>query len=213
MKFTIYLFWAITFFILSCKANSIEKTSHSHEFDSKTENISKEIANTDSLNSIIDIVKLKQLCKQYSSSTYLSDNETSIYPTILTNGYFGSYSLFYPSNNDLIYVGQLIVANNHKPWLYDNTSDLFIEISIISKGAYIYDQLGFDSPKEDFIKTLGHPLNEKDNILFFKKDKYYIAACFSKNIAKTIIAGEYKTTISEIEIIKHLTKKINAVIL
>lgn len=211
MKLAIYPIISITFFVLSCTVSPNAKTSYASEFNSKIENLNRENVAADSSSSIIDIFKLKQLCKQYSTSTYLSDNETSIYPTILTDGYFGSYSLFYPSNNDVIYVGQLVVANNHKPWLYDNTTDLFIEISIINKGAYIYDQLGFDSPKENFIKTLGHPLNEKDNILFFKKDKYYIATYFSENIAKVIVAGEYKATLPEIEIIKHLTNKINAI--
>jgi hypothetical protein len=199
------------FALVSCKtekSTETKATDTNNNFDEVAEKNVQEEKNDFSDYRILDVFEIKQRCKPYSTSTFLSKSKTSIYSSHSENGYFGNYTLFtQQKENDkveAVYMGEMVIFNTETPWKYDNKTDEFIEILIVNEGILLFENFGVGMPKHLFVEKLGTPLKSTQNVMVFKVGKYYMSIWLENDRANKLKAGHYSNNTSELEIITYL---------
>lgn len=124
----------------------------------------------------IDVHKIKKRYQKYSTSSFIPKSQIlDIYPYYDEKGYFGRYILITDdlggADLDEI-VGNMVVFNNEKPWLYDNTTDHFVQIIAASKHLNLFKDINVGDSVSTLLKTWGDPWLQNGECLHYQKEEY-----------------------------------------
>jgi len=186
----------ITYFIclIICCISCNEKKIEHNQFPKSQKNIILKF-NLDSIN----INLIKEMGKEFSTSTFLSKNEYIYYPSLNKNEYFGFYHLFYEdTSNKIKCIGTMIISNSVIPWKYENKSDKLVELLILNKNINLFNLISVGDTVEKLFSVFGIPIWQENEIFIFKLDEneYLSAKSMNKEIT-AIKIGKYSSTLSD----------------
>jgi hypothetical protein len=187
--------------IICCISCNEKKIDHNQFSKSNDKLILK--FNLDSIN--IDFIK--EMGKEFSTSTYLSKNEYIYYPQLKDKEYFGFYHLFYKDTcNKIKCIGNMIISNSDIPWKYENKSDKLVELLIVDKNIALFKNISVGNSVDILKPVFGNPIWKIKEIIIFKlsENEYLSAKSMNKKIA-AIKIGKYSTTLSDSLLIKKLS--------
>lgn len=183
-----------------CACNKSNKLNNSPEYDN---NLVKDTCYGEKttysfhkINTPINVLDIKSKFSKYSTSTFLNSNECLFYFKPDYEGYYGQYNLIGEKNWQLSQIAILTVYNHEKPWLYNNRTDIFIEILMNSPDYYVFDSIHIGLSSKEVLRFLGKPKMEKENLMIYT-DTVDMIAIFSINsdTISFIKAGRYKKEI------------------
>jgi len=127
-----------------------------------------------------DVMKLKQEFEDMVTSTFVSNSDSKIYARPKEKGYYGKYYLskYYEIDNEVYMSGSLTIFNDSLPWIYDNKSDIFIELTAEYPGIFIFDKIEVGSDISLVDDYLGKPFFKKDNITIYNYVSTHLIALF-----------------------------------
>lgn len=128
----------------------------------------------------LNVYDLKIKLERFTTTTILNKNETLLFHKPDNEGYYGQYYLFDIKNEQPVQIGILTVFNSEKPWLYNNKTEKFIEITINSTGYFVFDSICIGLKPEKIYQYLGEPFIESDNIIVYS-DTIDMIAIFKIN--------------------------------
>ena len=163
----------------------------------------------------INVNEVKHKFEKFTTSTLLSRSKSNHFYMPDTVGFYGYYTLVGDNgdNEKSRFVGELIVFSNEKTWVYNNLSDIFIEIVTGEPDLYVYDEINVGSDVAHLEKCLGKPKiiindfyvysNNIQNIAIFEiveeKIKWIKIGRYNESIISNIDKNIYKLlpTLSE----------------
>ncbi len=196
--------------VLSVISCNTKKPDRAVSFLSKNDSLPSSVPNliNPSLEELlsINLNKIKNQGRKYTTSTVVANEQSKKYYRPSIEGFYGSYTLFFENGvKQPTYIGYLVVFNDKKEWLYEDTEDYLIEIYVEEDDIVIDEELKVGTHISDFIKTFGEPITlDKQHCIFKLSEGAYLSVRLSDNFAVAIKAGKYDLSIKEDSIITYL---------
>ncbi|MBB4037503.1 hypothetical protein GGR21_003420 [Dysgonomonas hofstadii] len=133
-----------------------------------------------------DMEKLKQGFADDATSTFLGNNSIKLYEKPKEKGFFGRYHLskYYEKDKDMFVAGSLTVFNDTTPWLYDDMTDIFIELAVKYPGITIFNEIEIGSDISLVDKYLDKPFLKNDTLTVYKHGAIQMVALFKTKDGK-----------------------------
>ena len=156
---------------------------------------------------VINVYRLKKSCTPFSTSTYLSVKDTKIYYRPNNDGYYGMYHLFKDRDGNVELMGEMVIFNDEKPWMFENETDEFIEIITSHAEVLIFDTIGVGANVKTLTTAFGTPVDSVGEIKIFKSRNCFITAKIEDGIIVILKAGFYNEELTEQEITVYLKNR------
>ncbi|MEO9511667.1 MAG: hypothetical protein ABJN84_01510 [Flavobacteriaceae bacterium] len=177
MKYKGILVLALSIVLLfSCKDKS-KAIPHGKSDSENPSAVEKKAANQGKrewLNFDIDVNNIKENIDSFTSS-YSSRGGSIFDETDLKeDDYIGLYYLVVNSEDNIpdVVVGKMIIYNSEKPWVFENRTDNFLEISLWKKGITLFDgSIEVEANKNALIELLGDEysiIGNNNDIIVYK---------------------------------------------
>jgi len=133
-----------------------------------------------------DLEELKRRFDNEATSTFLDNNRIKLYDRPREKGYYGRYYLpsYYDKKGETYVAGALTIFNDTIPWMSDNKTDIFIELTVGYPGITIFDEIDIGSDISLVDKLLGDPFINNDTLFVYKNETTHMLALFRTKEAK-----------------------------
>ncbi|NDV82999.1 hypothetical protein [Bacteroides sp. 51] len=166
---------------------------------SKTDSISDLPEMNNVSGDFIDIFQIKENYRGFSTSSILNRERSWLYDKPIDDGYYGAYCLIKRFDDGKVspLIDRLVVFNYETPWMYDNLSDRFIEITVHHPGIKIFKEIGVGADVSILNKYLSNFYQKNDELVIYVKEDVNLVGLFKvkNNKISWYRIGYYSTDI------------------
>ncbi|MDL2306150.1 hypothetical protein LJC72_12580 [Bacteroides sp. OttesenSCG-928-D19] len=132
------------------------------------------------LEEVVNCFCIKKKFEDFYTSGIGRKKREPLYIKPYESGFYGGYNLLSSGEKDECWCsGQMIIYNHEYPWMYDNKTDYFIEITVYNSGIPVFGSIEIGSTKNLLEQTIGTKYcKKKDNLIIYKLDSLNIIALF-----------------------------------
>ncbi|MDL2306151.1 hypothetical protein LJC72_12585 [Bacteroides sp. OttesenSCG-928-D19] len=195
MKQVLFIFLLSVFY--SCTNNSKVVESKANDFSSvESDPAPIEVNNPWSNIDVIDLIKVKNDYKdRFTSGIENGSFKCKLYMTPYEGGYYGAYNLLsLGKKKESGLSAYTVIYNSEWPWMYDNNTDIFIEITIYNSDIFVFGEIEVGTNVSVLNKIFGNSLIKNHEFVIYKNKETNLLAVFriKNDIIITILVGYYK---------------------
>lgn len=157
----------------------------------------------------IDVNLIKKQMNSFTSSYSSKGGNYYNEEEIKKNDFIGLYYLVINSEQNIadVIVGKMIVFNSEKPWVFENTTDKFLEINLWKKGISLFgNKIEVGISKDSLISHLGNEYEIIEDVIIFKGKKLLGFFRLDEDKVDYIKVGKYADKIDYKSVIDKMTE-------
>ncbi len=159
----------------------------------------------------LDLGKLKKSSEFFSTSGILGKKYTKFYSTITNkNQFFGRYYFINKKckkNDSLINSYELTIQDTVKNWKYDNTSEVFVELTCYQNNSKIEPILSMklSGGLNALVEKFGKEKLIKKDYHIFRYETCYLSFFIKSNKVTKYRIGNYNNSLTQTQLMEYLT--------